>query len=229
MPVKTALPFLFLSFSLLGQVQPMRQLPFIRATGQGSVSIAPDTAIIDLGVITQAATAQDATAQNATQASAVIAALQQLLGANSSVKTISYSVNPNYNYPPNGPQTLLGYTVTNVVEVTVSDLTSVGKVVDTAVQAGANNVQRLQFTLKDDTSARQQALRLASMQAQANAGVIANGLGVHTGAVLAAIEGAAYTPMPVVGVLASGATATPVQPGNLTIQATVTLDLQVTQ
>jgi len=226
--LRIALPVLLLSFAAAAQV-PSTRPPFIRATGQASVSVQPDTAKIDLGVITQAAAAQAASSQNATETNAVIAALQGLLGANADIKTISYSVNPNYTYPTGSPPNLVSYTVTNVLEVTIGDLTMVGKVVDTAVTAGANSVQRLTFTLKDDSSVRQQALRLAAQQAMSDANAIASGLSVHTGAVLSAIEGSTATPIPVMGALAAAPSSTPIQPSNLVIQATVTLDLQIAQ
>jgi uncharacterized protein YggE len=224
---KISLPLFLVALAAQAQVAT-RGVPFIRATGTASVSIQPDTAKIDLAVTTQASTAQQASSQNATQTSAVIAALQQLLGAGADIKTLSYSVSPVYTYPQNAPPNLVGFTVTNSLVVTVSDLTSVGKVVDTAVAAGATSIQGLTFTLKDDTMARQQALRLAAGQAMTDANAIASGLSVHLGAVLSAIEGTATT-TPVVGAAPGASASTPVQPGNLTIQATVTVDMQVSQ
>src|SRR5712691_10672880 len=109
-----AIPF-GLAAALCAQI-PMR-VPSITAVGDASVSVTPDMARVDLGVATQAATAQDATQQNATQAGAVITALQTLLGANATIKTISYSVSPVYNNPPPGQSaTIIGYMVTNIVE-----------------------------------------------------------------------------------------------------------------
>src|ERR1035438_6061524 len=87
--------------------------PFIRAVGQGSVSVKPDQAQIDFGVVTTATTAQAAAAQNATQVTALIAALQTLLGSTGNIQTIGYSLSPNYNYPPGGNPVLTGYTASN--------------------------------------------------------------------------------------------------------------------
>ncbi|MGH9663779.1 MAG: SIMPL domain-containing protein, partial [Bryobacteraceae bacterium] len=142
---------------------------------------------------------------------------------------VSYTVTPNYAYPNGSAPTLTGYTVTNVVEVTLTDLGSVGKVIDTAIGAGANNVQRLTFGLKDDSSVRQQALRLATQQATSDANAIASGLNVHTGGVLSAAEETTSTPTPVYAVLSAAAPSTPVQPSNLVIEATVTIEVQISQ
>ena len=224
--MKILLPAFLLAIALEAQVAP--RMPFIQATGTASISIQPDTAQVNIAVTTQAATAQQASSQNATQTSAVIAALQQLLGPTAVIKTLSYSVSPNYTYPQNAPPNLVGFTVTNSIQVTVSDLSSVGKVVDTAVSAGATNIQGLNFTLKDDTAVRQQALSMAAGHAMNDANAIASGLSVHLGAVLSAVEGTSVTPVLAPGVAGTAAT-TPVQPGNLTIQATVTVEMQVTQ
>lgn len=227
MILRVVLPVLLFSLSAAAQV-PASRPPFIRAVGNASVSVQPDTVKIDLGVVTQATTAQAASSQNSSQTSAVISALQGLLGANADIKTLGYSVNPNYSSGVGGPPTLTGYTVTNSLEATLTDLSAVGKVIDTAVGAGANNVQRLDFSLKDDSSVRQQALRTASQQALSHANAIASGLNVHTGSVLSASEGTSSTPLPVYA-LAAGVSSTPIQPGNLVIQATVTLEVQISQ
>lgn len=228
MTLKAVLPVLLLSLPGAAQVQSARP-PFIRATGHASVSAQPDTAKVGLGIVTQAQSAQAAASQNASQTSAVNAALQSLLGANADIKTLNYSISPNYAPSNGGPPTLTGYTVTNSVEVTLSDVTSVGKVIDTAVGAGANSVQQLNFTLKDDSSVRQQALRLASQQAMSDANAIASGLNVRLGAVLSAVEGTTSTPVPLYAAVSAVAPTTPIQPGSLTIQATVTLDVQISQ
>src|SRR5450759_1024646 len=101
------------------QAQSGARRPFVQAVGQASVSIKPDLAKIDIGVVTQGATAQDASTQNATRLSAVLTALQAVLGLMGDIRTVNYTLTPNYNYPPNGgTPTLLGYTATNTVEVT---------------------------------------------------------------------------------------------------------------
>jgi len=217
------------TFAQTTTVSPRR---LVRAVGEGKASGKPDQAQVDLAVVTQAGTAQDAAAQNANQTTAVLTQLRQLLGANADIKTLNYSLSPVYNYPPNGGQpTLTGFAANNTVEATVSDLSLPGKIIDTAIQAGANRVDGLRFTIKDDQPLRIQALRSASLQARAHADAIALGLGVRLGAVLGAAEG--YSSGVVAAdrsVLAAAAAApTPVQPGNVDITATVTLEIEIAQ
>src|SRR6266545_3124911 len=116
---------------LCAQLAPARR-QFARAIGEGRVSIKPDQAKVDVSVVTQAATAQEASAQNATAVTAVISALRVLLGANADIKTISYSLNPEYRFPSGGgTPTLTGYTATNTLEVTTDDLSVIGRIIDT--------------------------------------------------------------------------------------------------
>ena len=205
-------------------VAPVRR---IRTVGEGVASGKPDQAMVDVSVVTQASTAQDASSQNADKTSAVIAQLQQLLGPNASIRTINYSLNANYNYPQGGGNpTLTGFTAINTIEATVGDLSTVGRTIDTAIQAGATRVDGLRFSIKDDQPLKLQALRLASIQARSHADAIALGLGVHLGAVISAVEGYAATPI-LPGTLAAAAP-TPVQPGTLDVTATVTVEIELT-
>ena len=199
----------------------------ITATGEASISVTPDQAFVAVGVATQAATAQDASQQNATQAGAVISALQSLLGSSASIKTISYSVSPVYNNPPAGQSpSIAGYLVTNIVQVTLTDLTQVGKVIDTSIQSGANRVQGVSFGLQDSTSAVAQVLKTAATRARSQADAIASGLNVHTGAVIHASQGSNVIPNQTVA-LAAGGAATPIETGMVVVQASVTLEVAI--
>ena len=202
--------------------------PFIRSLGEGSVSVQPDLAKIDIGVVTVAATAQDASMQNATKVAAVLSQLTLVLGMGADIKTVSYSLNANYNYPNGSPPVLINYTATNIVEVTTTDLANIGKVIDAGTQAGANSIQGLQFSLKDEQPARAQALKLATQQAKMHADSIAAGVNGRTGAVLAAEEGGSVNITPL-RAAATPSTPTPVQPGAVQVRANVTLEVELIQ
>lgn len=223
-PVYSFLLAILLALCANGQNPPST----VQATGNASVSVTPDQATISVSAVTQAATAQDAANQNATLATNIQSALTQALGSSGTVKTTGYSVNPNYNYPPNGNPVLTGYTVTNSIQVTVSDLSIVGKVIDTATQAGATRIDSLTFGLKDDTAARTQALKAATLQAKAKADAMASSVGLTTGSFLVIQESGAVV-QPLTGIAAPGASTTPITPGNLTVTGNVTISVQLTQ
>ena len=216
----------FLSNALWAQAPSGAHL--VGASGQATVSVKPDQAKLDVGVVTQAATAQDAAAQNASQVAAVLAQLQTVLGSGTDIKTIGYSLSAVYRYPQGAPPVLTGYMASNTVEVTMTDLSLIGRTIDAASQAGANSVQGLQFSVRDEEPVRQQALGLATKQAKAHAQAIASGIGASLGAVVLAQEGGGTTPVRVLTTAPAAApTQTPIETGLVQIQATVSIQVEL--
>jgi uncharacterized protein YggE len=216
----------FLSSAVWGQAQAGRHL--VGASGQATVSVKPDQAKLSVGVVTQAATAQAAAAQNATQVAAVLAQLGNILGPAADIKTIGYSLNPTYRYPQGAPPELTGYTASNTVEVTMTDLSLIGRTIDAASQAGANSVQGLQFSVQDEEPVRQQALGLATKQAKAHAQAIASGIGASLGAVVLAQEGGGVSVRTLTNAApTAAATPTPIETGLVQIQATVSIQVEL--
>jgi uncharacterized protein len=199
----------------------------IQASGAATLYSRPDQAQITIGVVTEGVTAQAAAQSNATQTTAVLSALNQALGTAGTIQTVGYSVNPRYSNTPGQPQTIIGYTANNTLQLTSGDLSLIGNLIDTANQAGANSVGGLQFSLKDPDPLRQQALGQAAKQARAHADAIAAGLNAKTGAVLAAQEGGGVSPVVVAG--AGGAVPTPIQTGQVSVSANVTVTVQLVQ
>lgn len=99
------------------------------------VSVKPDRVKIDIGVVTQAATAQTAASQNAGQVQAVIAKLRSVLGPKGDIRTINYSLAPNYQFLKDGQRVMKGFTANNIVQVTSDDVEGVGKLIDAAGEA----------------------------------------------------------------------------------------------
>ena len=222
---------LLLLFSLSAVVlraQTPTGRPFVRASGDASVFVPPDQVKVDASVSAQGKTAQEAAAQDASRVAVLLTALGQLLGTGADIKTINYFVGPNYQYPPGGgTPTLIGYTATNTVEVTLSDVSLAGPVIDTASQAGATTVGGLRFALKDPQPSRLQALRLATLQARSHADAMAGGLGAKVGAVISVQEGTQVS-VPVLTATAGATnTATSIEPGMIEVRASVTLEAEL--
>ncbi|MDB6087583.1 MAG: hypothetical protein JWN85_367 [Gammaproteobacteria bacterium] len=211
--------------------QTASPLSSIRVTGDSLVSAKPDRVQIDIGVLTQAAQSQTAAAQNATRLEAALTALRKAVGPGADIKTVSYSLNPDYQYHPNGGEpTITGYTATNVVRVTLGDLAKIGSIIDTATQAGANRVEGIQFTLSDEQSVRSQALREAAQKARADADVLAGALGLKVVRILQVEENGSAGPVRPVMFEARAMAAkapTPIQPGSIDVGATVVLTVEV--
>src|SRR5260370_3066909 len=157
-------PFvLALSLPLLAQqVQLPPSVPYIRVHGEATVSAQPDRMQMDVGVISQGPTSQAAAEANAKQSNQVVDQLRKLVPA-ANIKTINFSVNPNYHYPPGGvPPTIVGYTANNTVRLELDDLKAVPTVIEAATRSGASNVNRVTFALRDDSQYRAEALGKAA-------------------------------------------------------------------
>jgi uncharacterized protein len=204
----------------------------IRVTGDAKVTAKPDRVQIDIGATTRAATSQEAATENARLVDGVLAAVRKVAPA-AVLRTISYSLNPNYQYHPNaGEPTIEGYTAANVVQATIDDLAKIGPVIDAAAKAGANHVQGIQFTLRDQDAVRAEALRQAAGKARAEAEVLAGALGLKVVRVLT-VEEASPRVVPVrvfagtARTAAAAVTPTPVEAGTLDVAAEVTLTVEV--
>src|ERR1035437_2652297 len=115
-------------------------VPSVQANGSATLTAKPDQAQLDVGVVTYGATAQDASQQNASLSNTVQAALGKVLGSAGTLQTVSYYVTPRYSNTPNQTSVIVGYTASNTVRVTTTDLSQIGLLIDTANQAGANSV-----------------------------------------------------------------------------------------
>jgi uncharacterized protein YggE len=212
--------------------------PEIRVTGDASIQASPDRATLDVGVVTEAATAHAASAQNAKRVEAVLAALHAVLsasggvpdGSGSEITTLNYSLDPIYNRPkPGGQAVITRYSAANVVRVTTDDLPLVGRLIDGAMGAGANRIDRLVFTLQEEQPLMMKALQQAAVRAKSKADAIAAALGVKIIRVLQ-VEENGPTVRPVEQLFRPAAvmeSPTPVEPGSVDVNATVTLTVEV--
>jgi uncharacterized protein YggE len=196
----------------------------VTATGSATIYVTPDQAQFTASVVTQAATAQDAAQQNATMTTAVLTAIKAVLGSAGSVQTVSYSISPRTSNA--NPPMIVGYTAINQVQVTVTDLSLIGKLIDAANQSGANSIGGLTFGLQNPEPTVLQALTAATKQALTHANAIALGINGGVGPVLSVQQSSAYAPV-VVGTAAGAAPTTPVQTGTVSVYASVTLTAQL--
>jgi hypothetical protein len=226
--------FLTCVVSQVNAQQNTSPLSSIRVTGQAVATAKPERAHIDVGVLTQEKQSQVAAAQNAKQLDAVLTALHKLLGADADIKTINYSMSPEYQYRSlGGKPAVSAYTALNVVRVTVDDLDKIGPVIDAATQAGANHVESVQFTVKDPQALRAQALREAATKARASADALASALNLKIVRVLSVDETKDPDGLPgdLIAPLQRGPDGPPeptaAQPASFSVTSIVTLTVEV--
>jgi len=200
----------------------------ITAQGHGEVKVKPDLALLTLTVTTQSQNQAEAVQQNAQRTTSLLAALRGAKVTDKDIQTLSYTVQPQYDYKPS-PPVLTGYQVQNSVQATVRDLTKVGYVIDKATAGGASEVGGVSFDLSDRAASQSAALRLAVGSAKLKAGVMADAAGVNLGRLLTLTEGgnAPVVVRPVMAMRAMADTAstpqTPIADQQITVSADAVL------
>jgi hypothetical protein len=210
-------------------------LPSIAVTGTAEVSAVPDRAVVSLGAVVEAKNALDAQKQIAQVMQRVIRDIKAQGIPEEKIRTAGLSLNPVYSHPapkagqePEAPR-IVGYRASNTVRVQVDDTERVGAVIDAGITAGANQLNSLSFDLRDDLKFRKQALQLAAQEARAKAEAIASALNLQLGEVIEVREEAGPPTYPVERRFAApAAAATPVQPGQVQVNAGVTVRFRLT-
>ena len=194
----------------------------LEVSASGEVKAAPDMASVTIGVQTQAPTASAAMADNATRMNRLLAALRGRGVEAKDIQTSGLNLQPQYAYGQNEPPRLTGYQAADQVTVIVSDLSRLGATLDAVVSAGANQVNGVSFGLKDPKAA-EDAARLKAVQAlQAKAQLYASAAGYRIVRLVRLSEGSASAPpRPMFAARAMAAQATPIEPGQLDIEAQV--------
>jgi len=199
----------------------------ISVAGTGTAYLTPDIAYLYLGVHTEKLTAAEAVAENNDQTETVIQALRDFGIAANDIRTTNFSIWPIDKYDPatGAPSGEKSYAVDNTVYVTVRDLETLGDLLDTVVQAGANTVNSIQFDVAD----RDEALADARAEAVRDAGEKAQELAAAAGVELGELQSVSFPNLqnyPIFdgrggGAEAPAAAAVPIQPGQLTFDVTV--------
>ena len=206
--------------------------PAIEVTAEARVEAPPDLALLDFGVVTQAETAAAASAENAKRMEAVLSAARKVAGTDARISTGNYAIRPVYaqQREPGSPR-ITAYEVSNVLHLRTTALARVSEIIDAAVRAGANQVQRLAFTIADDETHQREALRNAVVKARGDAQTIAAALGVKLGAIQSVVEqelgGARPLARQAFAAAPEGAPATPIEPGQVEIRARVVLRMEI--
>ncbi|MFD1737254.1 SIMPL domain-containing protein [Bacillus salitolerans] len=152
--------------------------PKIKVMGTGIQTVVPTQGVITLGVVTDGKSLSTIQQENSLSTSRVIQSLLQLGVEKNDIQTTQYRVDPIYEYNENQPL-LLGYKVTHLLQVKISDLKNVGIIIDTAVQNGVNSVSDLRFEVLNRDAIYNRALQKAFLQAKQKAFDLSRVMGVN--------------------------------------------------
>ena len=203
----------------------------IQTTGTGNVIGTPDRAQVTFSVQTENTDVRAAQAENAVRMAQVHDALVASGIPRDALKTTGYNIYPVYEESKGllVPK-IKTYSVTNRLTVTLHNVSRTGEVIDTAVANGINQADSIQFMLSDEQAQvlRIEALKEAVVRAKADADTISAAMGTTITGVQRAETGSSYTPVyfqnyAMEGAAARSAADTPIQSGDITVTASVTI------
>ncbi len=205
----------------------------LNVTGTGTVYLQPDVAYINIGVHTELATAAEAVADNNLQTQQVIDALKTFGLKETDIRTAYFSIYPSVQYDPQTNERRgTTYVVDNSVYVTVRDIDKLGDLLDATLSAGANSVNSIQFDVEDKSAATKEARDAAVKDAAQQANELASAAGIKLGE-LQRIDFYSSVPPQVFSAYGKGggggaeAASVPIQTGQLTITATVSVSYEI--
>jgi uncharacterized protein len=196
----------------------------VTVVGRGDIKVRPDTAIVQIGVDIEGKTVKEALAQNNQQAAAIQKKLADLGVDAKDIQTSGFNIFPTYG--TDGRQ-VTGYRVMNTVTVKIRAIDKTGSLLDEVVQAGANSVYGISFTVDNPRTFEDQAREAAMRDAKARADLLARAGGASVGEVLIITENvgsAVPIAMPMERAAVANDSSVPVQPG----EQSVSISVQVT-
>lgn len=202
----------------------------ITVVGQGQAYGEPDKATVQVGVETFAETVEEATNQNQATLDQIMTALGEQGIEPENIQTTNYSLWADQRHSETGFEGINGYRVSNQVNVTVLDITTLGDVIAAVTEAGANNIFGINFSVSDPAALESQARANAMADAEARAAELAELAGMQLGEAKVISEVIGQTPMPMGGGafdMAVAEAAVPV-PGISPGQLSVAMQVQVT-
>lgn len=204
-------------------------------SGTGTKTVAPDEAIIELGIRKQAKTVKEAQRLGNTALDSLVKELGKLGVNEKDIKTVNYSVNPEYS--PENYQKIIGFVVYANVEVTIKEgnFEKLEQVVDLAGTLGLEQLGGLRFKLSDEVEkkAREEARGLAVIEAKEKAVSLAKLAGVRLGKIVNISESTSGGPVPMYAMTEArpmltgdAKVQTSVNPGTTNLQVMVTLSYE---
>jgi uncharacterized protein len=215
-----------LSTAAAAQVVPAPATLTVNA--QGRVARAPDIAEVSGGVVTSAPTAAAAMRENAERMTAVVAAVKKAGIADRDIQTSGLSLQPQYRYQNNEPPVLTGYQATNTVSLRIRKIAETGRLLDTLVGVGANQISGPNFRVEAADAALDEARVAAVATARTRAELYARAAGLRVKRIASIAEGGGFEPGPrpmmmAKAMMMDAAPAPPVAPGEVDLSINVTM------
>lgn len=176
------------TFKAMNEIGSIPETNTISVSGHGESFAIPNLAIVSFSVEKTAKTVADAQTQVTTVMNDILATLKTSGVADKDIKTMSYDINPKYEYQstvctingcPTSKQVLVGYTVSDTVQVKIRAIDKAGDIIGVLGQKNVTNLSGLNLSVEDDSAVKTEARDKAITLARAEAESIAKGLGVR--------------------------------------------------
>ena len=194
----------------------------VTVTGEATVAVPPDSAVIRIGVSSLEKTGE----ANAKQMTAVLTTVKASGIAERDIQTSRLSLQPQYDPNKGGTARLTGFQANNQVTIRIRDIDNLPTVLDRAIAAGANEMSGIEFVVSDQSKLLDQARDEAIADARRKAELYARAARAKLGQVVSiSEEGTAPQPRPMQAVRAG---AVPIAPGEQTLRAIVSVSYELT-
>lgn len=204
---------------------------YIAVSGDGEAAGRPDQARISAGVQILGSTVAEASRENQAIVERIMQALRQQGIESKDIQTANYSIWPEQRHDArgSGEVSVIGYNVSNIVNVTVNDIATVSDVLAAVTNAGANSIQGVSFGVKDTAALEKRARAAAIADAREQAEALAELASVELGEVLtiSLSSGGGY-PVPIMGDARLAMSADAPSPEIAAGQVNVSVQVQVT-
>ncbi len=191
---------IFLAVSIQYKVEALNNIETknsINISGRGEIYVKPDLGVMSFSVITEAGTVDEVIVENSLKLNKVIEAIKETGVEEKDLKTTNYHLYPRYEYVTteigiftnsSSKRVLVGYKLTQTVQVKIRDLEKIGDVIESATSVGANSVGDLRLTVDNQEEAQKQAREKAIADAKQKAKTMAEQVGIKLGRIISFSE-----------------------------------------
>ena len=229
--IKTMLSLFVISLFFLTPNANAAELRTVSVTGQAEKKVAPDTAYIVLGVVTQSTQVEDARSENAAKINNIVRNLAEFGISKNSIKTKNFTVNPVYERNDYQERKIVAYNLENVLIIETKDLNKIGSIIDSAFRGGSNRLDGIQFTHSNVDAIQKSMIKEAVQDGYEKAKLVLSASGNNVGNLVNASLNSSNTSFrsnnyELAGKMASDVTSE-VFVGDITVSASVNLVYEI--
>lgn len=200
----------------------------ISVSGEGKVYTKPDIALVNLSIVSEGKKVVDVQNQNTEKTNRVIGFLKDSEIKEKDIKTTSYNLYPRYTYEEGKAPRIIGYTITQALEVKIRELDEVGDILEGATDYGVNQISSLYFRVDKDEELKEEAREIAIDEAKKKAKKLASQLGIKLVKISGYSESGTTPPIyKGLEALGRGGEAPQIQIGETEITVNVTLTYEI--